>query len=394
MIAETCAYDRTSHTVVRAPVYVLGDIEDRLRAAHASHLGHPYNLVGRSPVPAQFAGYLISNEGDPYAASHHGAEVCDLERDAIRWLMDVWQCDGYDDFWGAIGASGTEANLWALYLAREALPDAVLIHSDAAHKSIPEAARMLRIPAEVVESDASGAISVAAFRARLKTLRTTNVIVALTSGTTVKGAHDDIGTVIAALDNAGFGSDRRFVHVDGALSAMVLPFLPDVPQTLQPSFAHAIDSISTSGHTMIGTPMPCGALVARRSRSTRAAMPTLLHRNSDAGVMGSRNGYAVMAMWSRLTFHGIEGFRRDARRSQERAERAAAAMRSAGVPVLLNPHSLTLVFPKPDDEIVEEYQLACAKYDAHAVIMPSVADALIARFLYDYFEWWERENKA
>jgi histidine decarboxylase len=101
-----------------------------------------------------------------------------------------------------------------------------------------------------------------------------------------------------------------------------------------------------------------------------------------------------MAMWSRLTFHGIEGFRRDARRSQERAERAAAAMRSAGVPVLLNPHSLTLVFPKPDDEIVEEYQLACAKYDAHAVIMPSVADALIARFLYDYFEWWERENKA
>ena len=69
-------------------------------------------------------------------------------------------------------------------------------------------------------------------------------------------------------------------------------------------------------------------------------------------------------------------------------------MRSAGVPVLLNPHSLTLVFPKPAEAIIKEYQLACYRYDAHAIVMPSVSDLLIARFLYDYFEWWNLENGA
>ena len=62
--------------------------------------------------------------------------------------------------------------------------------------------------------------------------------------------------------------DRRFVHIDGALNAMVLPFLAEAPSSMQPSFAHAIDSISTSGHKMIGTPMPCGALIARRVHSS------------------------------------------------------------------------------------------------------------------------------
>ena len=365
-----------------------------MKTAHASHLGYPYNLVGRSSVPAQFSGYLINNLGDPYAGSHYASEVCDLEREAVRWLMDLWGCDDHGDYWGTIGASGTEGNLWAIYLAREAFPNAVLLYSREAHYSIPKAARILRVPSEVVDCDPMGAIDVAALREKLAGLTASHVIVALTCGTTVKGAHDDIGAALEALDDAGYGPDRRFVHIDGALNAMVLPFLHEAPSSLQPSFAHAIDSISTSGHKMIGTPMPCGALIARRVHSTRVAEAIAYLRSNDTTLMGSRNGHAVMALWSRLTFHGLEGFRRDARRSVERAERTASIMRSAGVPVLLNAHSLTLVFPKPAEAIIKEYQLACYRYDAHAIVMPSVSDSLIARFLYDYFEWWNLENGA
>jgi histidine decarboxylase len=47
--------------------------------------------------------------------------------------------------------------------------------------------------------------------------------------------------------------------------AMTAAFQIDrVPHAIQPSFKHGIDSLSTSGHKMIGTPMPCGALVAKR----------------------------------------------------------------------------------------------------------------------------------
>ena len=101
---------------------ILDQTEARIRAAHATHLGYPYNLVGASPVPASFGGYLINNLGDPYAGSHYASEVCALEREVVAWLMELWECDAPGDFWGSVGASGTEGNLWALYLAREALP--------------------------------------------------------------------------------------------------------------------------------------------------------------------------------------------------------------------------------------------------------------------------------
>jgi len=65
---------------------ILRQTENRMRSAHATHLGYPYNLVGYSPVPASFGDYLINNLGDPYAGSHYGSQTCDFEREAVAWL--------------------------------------------------------------------------------------------------------------------------------------------------------------------------------------------------------------------------------------------------------------------------------------------------------------------
>ena len=65
----------------------------RVKAAHATHLGYPYNLNFEPGVPTQFGNYLINNLGDPYVGSHYASEVCDLEREAVSWLMDLWECD-------------------------------------------------------------------------------------------------------------------------------------------------------------------------------------------------------------------------------------------------------------------------------------------------------------
>jgi hypothetical protein len=59
-----------------------------------------------------------------------------------------------------------------------------------------------------------------------------------------------------------------------------------------------------------------------------------------------------------------------------------------GIPVLSNPYSLTVVFPRPSEAIVNTYQLACNDGDAHAVIMPNVSEQLIGRFTNDYLAWW------
>jgi histidine decarboxylase len=372
----------------------LAAIVDRIRSAHADHLGYPYNLTGMASMPAGLNDYLINNLGDPYAGSHYGSEVCDLEREAVAWLMNLWECPDPANYWGSVGASGTEGNIWALYLGREALPDAILIHSAEAHYSIPKAARILRIKAVSVACGKDGAIDLDALSATLSGLdRSNGVILALTCGTTVKGAHDDIGGAMARLGAAGFGAGQRFVHVDGALNAMVLPFLDGVPQGLRPTFRHGIDSMSTSGHKMIGCPMPCGVLIARRVHVARVASAVAYLRSDDTTLMGSRNGHAVLALWKQLFGHGAAGFRKDAGRCVGLAEQLAARLQKIGAPVLHNPHSLTVLFPEPEEAIVKKYQLSCTGGWAHAIAMPNVTKEHMQRFIDAYAAWWRSGEK-
>jgi histidine decarboxylase len=373
---------------------VFADTESRMRTAHESHLGYPYNLSFSPSVPAGLGNYLINNLGDPYAGSHYASEVCGLERQAVNWFMDLWGCGNHDKYWGSIGASGTEGNLWGIYLGREALPNAVLVHSAEAHYSIPKAARILRMEAKSVACHASGEIDLDALSEALSILNDRPVVVAITCGTTMKGAHDDVAGVIARLDQAGIAIDRRYIHLDGALNAMVIPFADGAPHAISPSFKHAIDSISTSGHKMIGTPMPCGVLIARRRHVERVASNIAYLRSNDTTMMGSRNGHAVLAVWSRVIGHGLEGYRADVETCLRRTSLLTARLAEAGVPVLCNPHSLTAVFPQPSEQIVRTYQLACYRGDAHAIVMPNVTDALLDRFASQYLGWWASKNSA
>jgi histidine decarboxylase len=385
-------YATTTHAIENTvhrfePPGTLDHTERRLRIAHANHMGYPYNLAFSTDRLQRFGGYLINNLGDPYAGSHYASEVCALEREAISWFERLWECDG-DDFWGSIGASGTEGNLWAIYLGREALPGAVLVHADEAHYSIPKAARILNMKSVSVPCSEDGAISLTDLADALKRLKGRPIVLALTCGTTMKGAHDDIAGAIEMMEAVGFHEDRRFIHVDGALNAMVVPFATNAPAAIRPSFRMRIDSVSTSGHKMVGTPMPCGVLVARRKHVTRVASAISYLRSNDTTLMGSRNGHAVLSIWDRVTSHGVAGFTADVAGCLLRTEQLVSELRRIGVSVLRNPLSLTTVFPIPAEEIVKTYQLACAKGLAHAIVMPNVSEELIGRFIADYRAWW------
>jgi histidine decarboxylase len=369
------------------------EIKLRMETAHAHHLGYPYNLDGLSAVPEDLRGFLVNNLGDPYVGSHYASEVCDLERDVVHWLMDLWDCDSHDAYWGSVGTSGTEGNFWALYLAREAMPEATLIYTREAHYSIPKAAKILRINSVCVECEPGGAVDLSAFAVVVEKHKGKSVIVALTCGTTVKGAHDDIGAAMTILKQAGFDRTTSYVHVDGALNAMVLPFAEDVPFNIMPSFGHGIDSISASGHKMIGTPMPCGVLIARRHHVERIASAVAYLRSNDTTLMGSRNGHAVLAIWARLFGHGKTGYRSDVKRCIELARELATQLRAEGVPVLLNPFSLTVYFPQPNEDIVKTYQLACKDGMAHAIMMPNVTSSLFDQFTSAYLAWWKSQQR-
>ncbi|WP_083918718.1 histidine decarboxylase [Mesorhizobium metallidurans] len=370
------------------------ELLSRFEIARRNHMGYPYNLAFSPKNLSKFNGYLINNLGDPYVGSHYATEVCDLEMDIINWAQKVWQCPPDEDFWGSVVASGTEGNLWAIYLGREALHDAALICSRDAHYSIPKAARIMGIECVTCDSNETGEICLMDLQKKVASLAGRGLIIALTCGTTMRGAHDDILGCLEVLEQAGVSRNRRYLHVDGALNGMVIPFLENVESGIIPSFKHEIDSISASGHKMIGTPMPCGILVARRNHVNRIASSISYLRSNDTTLMGSRNGHASIAIWERIVELGEDGFQRETQACLARATRLAQRLRQMGVPVLQNKHSLTLVFPKPNDDIVKMYQLACDGELAHAIVMPNVNDELINRFIHDYeFDFSARRSR-
>ena len=251
---------------------------------------------------------------------------------------------------GSVGASGTEGSLWALYLAREAFPDAVLIHSSEAHYSVPKAARILRMETVSIGCTSDGAIDLEAL-AEAVALLDRPVIVALTCGTTVKGAHDDIGGVLACLDAAGIGPHRRFVLVDGALNALVLPFLDDVPFGIRPSFRHAIDSIHLrpqDDRNADALRRPRGAAATRRAYRLRHRLPAVERHHTNGVAQRPRRSLDLVAP------HRPRRRRLSVGRPRlpQRAARLTTELRAAGVPTLHNPHALTVVFPEPSEAIV------------------------------------------
>ena len=52
------------------------------------------------------------------------------------------------------------------------------------------------------------------------------------AGTTVKGAVDDLDLVIQTLEESGFSQDRFYIHCDGALFGLMMPFVKRVSDFL------------------------------------------------------------------------------------------------------------------------------------------------------------------
>jgi len=82
----------------------------------------------------------------------------------------------------------------------------------------------------------------------------------------MKGAVDDIVQIKAILSDLEI--PKYYLHADAAFFGMILPFLPELDS--QPfDFRIGIDSITISGHKMIGTPIPCGVFLAKKTNIDR-----------------------------------------------------------------------------------------------------------------------------
>jgi histidine decarboxylase len=344
----------------------LDDLEDLLQEKSGRFLGYPTNLRFDYRSLYRFLKYSINNVGDPEVPSSYQLNTKEFEREVLAtfaWLTHA----RLGSVWGYVTNGGTEGNLHALFLARELHPDGVVFYSEDSHYSAPKAIHLLRLAAVRVRSHPDGRIDLDDLRRQLEGRRSCVPILWANVGTTMKGAVDDVPAMRRLTEELGF--PRAYLHADAALSGLVLPFVDDAPPW---DFRAGADSIAISGHKMIGSPIPCGVVLARREHVERLGQSIEYVATRDTTLPGSRNGITPLFLWHALRTLGRRGLRRRVRRGLALADYFIARLGERGRRAWRHPGSLTVVFDRPAAAIADAWQLAVQGDLAHVVTVPHV----------------------
>ena len=230
----------------------------------------------------------------------------------------------------------------------------------------------------MIKSLPDGRIDLEDLRETIKIHRHVPPIIFANIGTIIKGAVDDLVGIQEIIKDLAI--PRHYVHADAALSGMILPFVDD-PQPF--SFADGIDSISVSRHKMIGSPVPCGVAVAKKSRVERIARNIEYVGTMDTTIAGSRSAIAPLFLWYAFKTVGLDGFRRRVRECIAVADYAVERLKAAGRHDWRHKSSITVSFERPPSSVVNKWQLAPYHEFAHLITNPHVTRERIDRLAED-----------
>lgn len=356
---------------------IYDEFEEYIKDRTKFHLGYPYNLNFEYEELSRFFKYSINNLGDPFNESNYGVHSRKFELEILEFFSKLWKID---DYWGYVTNSGTEGNLQSILVARENFPDGILYASSESHYSIFKAAHFYRMEAKSIPTSYDGCMRLDLLRNEILKNKDKPVIINVNIGTTVKGACDNIDGVIGVLKQINIPRNRYFIHCDGALFAMMLPFL-ERESKLSVDFTMPIDSVAISGHKFLGCPMPCGVMITRKNLMSNLMQPIEYLNSVDSTITGSRNGLSSLFIWNVINTKGIEGFKEDVKKTMENAKYLLKELRKRNISSFKNSLSSTVIFERPNKEFVKKWQLACTGDIAHVVVMPSIDKGKLDLFL-------------
>ncbi len=334
-------------------------------------VGYPCNQNFDYSALLPFLSYCPNNVGDPFHDSNFRSNTHEMEREVVGLFADMMHLSR-DDAWGYVTSGGTEGNMYGLYIGREMFPDGVVYFSQDTHYSVVKILRVLKVRNIMIKSQDNGEIDYEDLYETIRINRDSPVIFIANIGTTMKGAVDDVGRVRKILDDLVI--TNFYIHADAALSGMVLPFV-DEPQPY--GFDAGFDSVAVSGHKMIGSPMPCGVALTKREYVGRIARSIEYVGVLDTTLTGSRNAITPLMLWYAFEQHGLDGFREIVGECISVAEYAVSRFNDSGIPAWRNRNSVTVVFPRPSEEVIRRWQLAPYEDIAHLIAMPHVTREII-----------------
>ncbi|MDX1445236.1 histidine decarboxylase [Lishizhenia sp.] len=355
----------------------LEQLEIAVKGARDSFLGYPVSKDFDYSEILNFLQYPINNLGDPFEDCTYKVQTHELEREVVAFFAKLFRANP-KDYWGYVTNGGSESNLYGLYLAREMYPKGMVYYSESTHYSVKKNLHLLNIPSIVIRSTQNGEMDYEDFENTVRMNRHKPVIVLSTFGTTMKEAKDDVGRIKSILKNLAIHD--HYIHVDGALSGSYGAFMDPKPAF---DFKDGIDSISISGHKFIGSPMPCGVIVAKKSIRDRISNGIAYIGSLDTTITGSRNGHGPLFLWYAIKKMGVDGLKARYEKSLETARYCEQRLQEIGVNAWRNPNSITVVMPKTPASVKNKWQLATEGDISHIICMPNVSKEQIDAFIED-----------
>lgn len=375
-------------SAVPDPVRVIEERLDGLFRSLAERrpysIGYPCNQEFDYRPLHRFLEFSVNNVGDPFSGSNYRLNTHGFEREV---LADFARFAGFREdeisgegraYWGYVTNGGTEGNMYGLYLARELFPEGIVYFSEDTHYSVAKILRLQHCRNIMIRSRPDGEIDYEDLEESLRIHRDVPPILFVNAGTTMTGAIDRVDRILEITRRLCL--PHRYIHVDAALSGMILPFVEDPPPW---NFAHGIDSLSISGHKMIGSPLPCGVALARKSHVDRVARSVEYIGALDTTISGSRNAITPLILWYALRLRDGAAMRERVAECLEMARYAVDSLNGIGVAAWRHPHSITVVFPRPPRSIMEKWILAPYEDFCHLITMPGVGRETIDAFVAD-----------
>ena len=358
----------------------LDELFDYLTETRKRMVGYPCTQSFDYHELFRFMGFAINNVGDPYAGSNFRMNTHEIERETLSIFAELTEAPE-GDYWGYINNGGTEGNMYGLYLARELNPTGIVYFSEDTHYSVAKILRLLNIRSIMIKSQDNGEMDYDDLRETIRLHRDTPPIIFANIGTTMKGAVDDLDKIRAILDELAI--HQYYIHCDAALSGMILPFVDD-PQAF--NFSDGIDSISISGHKLIGSPIPCGVVLAKKRHVDRIARSVEYVGVLDTTLTGSRNALSPLILWYAIHRIGKEGFRELVEGCLGMADYAIEAFKKHNIDAWRNKNSITVVFPRPPDSVLKKWQIAPYRDIGHIITLAHVNKDTVNDLINDIIE--------
>lgn len=364
----------------------LQELLARAEQARDDFLGYPVAKDFDYSVLADFLGVPLNNLGDPFTESTWRVDSRALEREVVEFFATLMRAPS-GDWWGYVTNGGSESNLYGLYLARELYPQGIVYFSEETHYSVSKNLHLLNMRHIMIRAQASGEIDYDDLQETLKLHRDAPAIIFANIGTTMTEGKDDVARIRAMLEKLAF--HQHYIHSDAALCGPIAPFLVPRPAF---DFADGADSIAISGHKFIGSPIPCGIVLARKRHVDRIARSIAYIGCLDTTVTGSRNGLTPVILWAAIQRLGTEGLARRVKESLELARYTEQRLNEIGIQAWRNDNAITVVFPAAQEVVKQRWQLATARGQSHVITVPGVTRETVDRFIDDMLGTTEGAN--